>query len=176
HKIWRQIKRRTRRHHEVEQRNENADCRQGGQKGERAAVERSQDEVSDHASTARPFKANSPRGRFWIKRMISTRIAILASTAPAYGSRNLLAIPSVNAPTSMPHRLPTPPNTTTMNESMMYDCPRLGPTFVNWLRTTPAIPAPPDPSPKVMASTHSVRMPIASAIVRFCETARMSRP
>src|SRR6266480_1680507 len=113
------MKRRARRHHEVEQRNENADRRQGGQKGKRAAGERAQDEVFGHASTARPFKANSPRGRFWMKRMIKTRIAILPSTAPAYGSRNLLAIPSVNAPTSVPHRLPTPPNTTTMNESMM---------------------------------------------------------
>src|SRR5689334_19357432 len=107
------------RQHEVEQRNENADCRQDSQEGERATVERAQDEVSGHASTARPFKANNPRGRFWMNRMISTRIAILPSTAPAYGSRNLLAIPSVNAPTSVPHRLPTPPNTTTMKESMM---------------------------------------------------------
>ena len=34
----------------------------------------------------------------------------------------------------------------------------------------------PEPSPKVIASTHSLRMPIARAIARFCETARMSRP
>jgi len=46
-------------------------------------------------------------------------MAILPSTAPATGSRNLLAMPSVKAPTSVPHRLPTPPNTTTMKESMM---------------------------------------------------------
>src|SRR5262245_61056966 len=72
-----------------------------------------------HASTARPLSANRPRGRFWMKRMINTRIAILASTAPANGSRNLLAMPSENAPTSVPHRLPTPPNTTTMKLSMM---------------------------------------------------------
>ena len=37
----------------------------------------------DHASTARPLSANRPRGRFWMNRMISTRIAILPSTAPA---------------------------------------------------------------------------------------------
>ena len=34
----------------------------------------------------------------------------------------------------------------------------------------------PDPSPNVIASTHSVRIPIALAIARFCETARMSSP
>ena len=46
-------------------------------------------------------------------------MAILPSTAPATGSRNLLAMPSVKAPTSVPQRLPTPPNTTTMKLSMM---------------------------------------------------------
>src|SRR5947207_14799791 len=110
------MKRRARRHHEVEQRNENADRRQGGQKGKRAAVERAQDEVFGHASTARPFKANSPRGRFWMKRMIKTRIAILPSTAPAYGSRNVLAIPGVNAAPSVPRSMPTPADTTHQNE------------------------------------------------------------
>ena len=64
--------------------------------------------------TARPLSANKPRGRFWMNRMMKTRTAILPSTAPAKGSRNLLAMPSVKAPTSVPHRLPTPPNTTTM--------------------------------------------------------------
>lgn len=64
----------------------------------------------------------------------------------------------------------------TINESMIYDCPRFGPTLVNWLSATPATPAIPDPRPKVMASTHSVRIPIALAIARFCETARISRP
>ena len=71
-------------------------------------------DVEAHASTARPLSANSPRGRFWMNRMISTRMAILPRTAPATGSRNLLAMPSVKAPTSVPQRLPTPPNTTTM--------------------------------------------------------------
>src|SRR4029077_7770496 len=85
----------------------------------RAAVERARYGEGAHASTARPLSANSPRGRFWMKRMMSTRIAILPSTAPAKGSRNLLATPSVSAPRSVPQRLPTPPNTTTMNESMM---------------------------------------------------------
>ena len=84
-----------------------------------AAIERARDERRHHASTARPLRANMPRGRFWMNRMISTRIAILPSTAPANGSRNLLAMPSERAPTRVPHRLPTPPNTTTMKLSMM---------------------------------------------------------
>src|SRR3984893_3324002 len=119
HEIGRQIKRRGRRHEEVEYRRENPDRRQRSKEGERAAVERARDEACDHASTARPFKANMPRGRFWMKRMISTRIAILPRTAPATGSRNLLAMPSTNEPTSVPHKLPTPPNTTTMKLSIM---------------------------------------------------------
>src|SRR5436189_6056716 len=90
-----------------------------GEKHGRAAIERAGERRDRHASTARPLSANSPRGRFWMNRMISTRMAILPSTAPAYGSRNLLAMPSVKAPTSVPQRLPTPPNTTTMKESMM---------------------------------------------------------
>src|SRR5262249_34030418 len=89
------------------------------QEGRGAAIERSGERKRAHASTALPLSANSPRGRFWINRMISTRMPILPSTAPANGSRNLLAMPSVNAPTSVPHRLPTPPNTTTMKLSMI---------------------------------------------------------
>ena len=79
-------------------------------------------------------------------------------------------------PTMAPQRFPTPPKTTTMNESMMYDCPKFGLTLVNWLSATPAMPAIPEPSPKVIASTHSLRMPIALAMARFCETALISRP
>jgi len=47
---------------------------------------------------------------------------------------------------------------------------------VNWLSATPAMPAIPEPRPNVSASTRAVRMPIARAIGRFCETARISRP
>src|SRR5262249_33861033 len=119
HEIRRQVKRRALRDREIEHRNENSDRRQRDQKGECAAIERAREQVRHHASTARPFRANNPRGRFWMNKMIRTSIAILPSTAPAEGSRNLLAMPSVNAPTSVPHRLPTPPNTTTMKESMM---------------------------------------------------------
>src|ERR1039458_1571231 len=60
-----------------------------------------------------------------MNRMMNTRMAILPSTAPANGSRNLLAMPSVSAPTSVPHRFPTPPNTTiflrhTLSERQLF--------------------------------------------------------
>ena len=54
-----------------------------------------------------------------VNRMINTRTTIFPSTAPKEGSKNLLAMPSVNAPTNVPQRFPTPPNTTTMKLSMM---------------------------------------------------------
>ncbi len=63
-----------------------------------------------------------------------------------------------------------------MKLSMMYPCPRLGETLSICDSATPAIPATPDPSPKVNASTHGVRMPIAAAILRFCVTARIRSP
>src|SRR5262249_40488830 len=72
-----------------------------------------------HDSTNLPRSANSPRGRRWMNRMIATSTKILPSTAPAKGARNLLTTPSKSEPTRVPARLPTPPNTTTMNESMM---------------------------------------------------------
>src|SRR5688500_12635162 len=87
--------------------------------GRRAAVERPQEEARHQASTARPFSAKRPRGRFWMNRMMRTSTRILPSTAPAYGSRNLLTTPRLSAPTSVPQMLPTPPNTTTMKLSMM---------------------------------------------------------
>ena len=48
--------------------------------------------------------------------------------------------------------------------------------MVSWLRATPAMPAMPEPSPKVMASTHWERTPMARAMARFCDTARTCRP
>src|SRR5262249_45246664 len=113
------LKCRIRRQEQVRQRDQDAAGGNHGQKDGRAAIERTREHVRGHASTARPLSANRPRGRFWMKRMISTRMAILPSTAPATGSRNLFAMPSEKAPTSVPQRLPTPPNTTTMKESMM---------------------------------------------------------
>ena len=41
----------------------------------------------------RPFSANRPCGRFWMKTMMNTSTAIFASTAPASASRNLLTMP-----------------------------------------------------------------------------------
>src|SRR6202034_4143251 len=107
------------RHREIEHRHGDRNGRQRDQENSRGAVERSDEDMRVHASTALPLSANRPRGRFCMNRMIRTRMAILPSTAPATGSRNLLAMPSVKAPTSVPHKLPTPPNTTTMKESMM---------------------------------------------------------
>ena len=51
--------------------------------------------------------------------MMKTRIRILASTAPAQGSMNLLSTPSEKAAAKVPQRLPAPPNTTTRKLSMM---------------------------------------------------------
>src|ERR1041384_1833401 len=62
-----------------------------------------------------------------MNRMSATSTKIFASTAPEYGSRSLFTTPSDMPPISVPHRFPTPPNTTTMNESTMYCCPRFGP-------------------------------------------------
>jgi len=41
---------------------------------------------------------------------------------------------------------------------------------------TPAMPAMPEPRPKVSASTREVAIPIDAAILRFCVTARISSP
>src|SRR5690606_29130791 len=76
--------------------------------------------VQDGAhSTLLPFSANRPCGRFWMKMMMTTRMAILASTAPATGSRNLLTSPRPKAAMTVPASWPTPPSTTTMKESTM---------------------------------------------------------
>src|SRR6201999_3034762 len=117
--IGRHLEERACRQQQVGQRNQDPASGDYQDEDGGGAIERAREHVGHHASTARPFSANMPRGRFWMNRMISTRIAILPSTAPATGSRNLLAMPSVKAPTSVPQRLPTPPNTTTMKLSMM---------------------------------------------------------
>ena len=67
----------------------------------------------------RPLRANRPCGRFWMKMMMNARIAIFASTAPDQASRNLFAIPRPSAAYTVPASWPTPPSTTTMNESTM---------------------------------------------------------
>src|SRR5258707_6123164 len=113
------MKERAGRQQQVRQRDQNSSRGDHDQEQGRAAIQRAREHVRHHASTARPLSANSPRGRFWMNSMIRTRMAVVPSTAPATGSRNLLAMPSVKAPTSVPQRLPTPPNTTTMKLSMM---------------------------------------------------------
>src|SRR6202158_4652005 len=120
HQIGRHLEEGACRQQQVRQRDQYAERGNHDQEYGRAAVQRAREHVRHHACTARPSNANRPRGRFWMNRMMRTRMAILPSTAPATGSMNLLAMPSVNAPTSVPQRLPTPPNTTTMKESMLY--------------------------------------------------------
>src|SRR5690606_21590142 len=75
--------------------------------------------VAGHQSITRPFSAKRPCGRFWMNRMISARIRILPSTAPICGSSSLLAMPRPKAASTLPASWPTPPSTTTRNESMM---------------------------------------------------------
>jgi hypothetical protein len=50
---------------------------------------------------------------------MSTSTAILASTAPAQPSMNLFSMPRPSAAYTVPASWPTPPSTTTMNESTM---------------------------------------------------------
>ena len=49
------------------------------------------------SSALRPFIANMPCGRFWMKTMMNTSTAILASTAPAQPSSNLFSTPRPSA-------------------------------------------------------------------------------
>ena len=49
----------------------------------------------------------------------STSTTILPKHRAGNGSRNLFTTPSTIAASTVPHRLPTPPNTTTMKLSMM---------------------------------------------------------
>src|SRR3989344_3073020 len=70
-------------------------------------------------SAVRPLTAKMPCGRFWMKMMMKTSTAILASTAPVQPSRNLLSTPRPSAAYTVPASWPTPPSTTTMNESTM---------------------------------------------------------
>src|SRR5579871_3866427 len=109
---------RARRQREIGERHED---RRDSEKREEARAERPDEAETRgthrrHASTARPFRAKRPRGRFWMNRMMKTRSAILPRTAPAKGSRNLFAMPIDKAAIKVPQRLPTPPKTTTRNE------------------------------------------------------------
>ena len=60
-----------------------------------------------------------PCGRRWMKRMMNTSTAILPSTAPETGSSSFCTMPRPSAAPMVPAMRPTPPSTTTMNESRM---------------------------------------------------------
>src|SRR5258708_186590 len=83
------------------------------------AVQSGEPRRTDHVSTALPRSANMPCGRFWIKTTMKIRTAILASTAPCQASSSLFAKPRPSAAYTVPATWPTPPSTTTMNESTM---------------------------------------------------------
>ena len=77
-----------------------------------------------------------------MKRMMNTRTAILPSTAPANGSSSLLRAEAERR-ANVPASWPTPPSTTTMNESTMYVWPSSGPTLPSCDSATPPSPAMP---------------------------------
>ena len=77
----------------------------------------------------------------------------------------------------MPHKFPTPPNTTTMKLSMMYPWPRFGETLSICDSATPAIPPDPRAKPEGQhVDPRGLEMPIDAAMRRFCVTARICRP
>src|SRR3954469_6599821 len=130
-----------------------------------------------HASSAaRPRGAKSPCGRRWMKMMMKARTAILASTAPAYGSSSLFTCPRPAAAITVPASCPTPPRTTTMNESTMKPCPSSGPTLPICESAQPDSPAIPPRSAKASRSIHGVDTPSPPAMPRFCMTARTRSP
>src|SRR5581483_2206809 len=79
----RHVEQRGGREEEIEAGHADRRDRQNGEEYPAAAVRGLEKPLCDHASTALPFSANRPRGRFWMKRMTSTSSAILPSTAPA---------------------------------------------------------------------------------------------
>ena len=86
--IDRDVNRTVGRHREVEDRDEDGGGDQNRHDDGGAPVEAAQEKIAaaakrHHASTALPFRANRPRGRFWMKRMMKTSTTILPSTAPA---------------------------------------------------------------------------------------------
>src|SRR5271165_3197944 len=112
--VGRQVKRRIGRRGQGHERHHD---RRGDEDRDEREAERVQSRA--HASTARPRSANSPLGRLWMKRMMKIRSTIWPWTAPISGSSSLLASPIRRAPNAVPHRLPTPPNTTTMKLSII---------------------------------------------------------
>src|SRR5260370_36315338 len=101
-------------HREVEQRHqkdERAIDRPDGEKrlARIELLERLEHGVLQASSAARPLGANRPCGRRWMKRMTKTSTVILASTAPAYGSRSLFTRPKPAAAITVPAGCPTTP-------------------------------------------------------------------
>src|SRR5260221_2693390 len=108
-------------HTEVQQREDNEDnAGDGAQRGPALRTVQARERGTHlQTSTARPFRANIPCGRRWMKKMMNTSTAILASTAPCQASSSLLAKPRPRAAYTVPASCPTPPRTTTMKESTM---------------------------------------------------------
>src|SRR5262249_18505053 len=71
-----------------------------GEQQYRRRQNRGYDPSGLHASTARPRTGISPRGLRWMNKITITNNTILPSTAPANGSRSLLTMPNVNAPST----------------------------------------------------------------------------
>ena len=101
HRIVTQVKQTVLGHHQIQQRRHRADqqqrhdeCAPGSPREQRTG--RGQG-LCCHASALRPFMAKIPCGRFWMKIMMNTSTAILASTAPAQPSRNLFSTPRPSA-------------------------------------------------------------------------------
>src|SRR5690606_20900913 len=113
----RHVERRVGRHDEIRDRNGHGHDAERGEEEPPASVVRQQSSEQHQPSAARPFCGNSPLGRFWMNRIKNTSTRIFASTAPTSGSSSLLTTPRPRPLTSVPHRFPTPPKTTTMNES-----------------------------------------------------------
>ena len=76
---------------EQQRRDRDHDQQCGGEGSEREPAARAIQ--AGHASSARPFSANRPCGRFWMKMMMNTSTAIFASTAPDHDSSSLLTSP-----------------------------------------------------------------------------------
>ena len=104
-------------------------------------------------------------GRFWMKRMMATRRAILPSTAPAKGSSTLLAIPSESAPT----RVPQVAHAAEDHDQKAVDDVGLTEVrahVVDLREGDPGHAGDPEPRPNVRASILSVLMPMAAAMRR----------
>ena len=130
-----------------------------------------------HASTARPRCGNSPRGRFWMKRMMKTRIRILPSTAPATGLEELVRDAEREGRRERPPEVPRAAEH--HHEERVDDValPEVRRDVVDLAERHAREPG--DPRARARRSARRpapVRMPISAAIARFCVTARICSP